>query len=112
MSPENKKAAGRTIEIMERQLGQLVRLIDDLLDVSRITTGKLALKREVVTLQQVITGAVDLVQPTASERRQELLLTFPGEPIQLHADPTRPTQIFSNLVSNALKFSPQRNLCA
>jgi CheY-like chemotaxis protein/two-component sensor histidine kinase len=106
MSPENKNAAGRTIEIMERQLGQLVRLIDDLLDVSRITTGKLSLKLEVVTLQQVITGAVDLVQPTASERAQKVLLTFPGEPIQLHADPTRLTQIFSNLLNNALKFSP------
>jgi CheY-like chemotaxis protein/two-component sensor histidine kinase len=106
MSPENKTAAGQTIDIMERQLGQLVRLIDDLLDVSRITAGKLSLKREVVTLQQVIAGAVDLVQPTASERGQEVLLTFPREPIQLHADPTRLTQIFSNLLNNARKFSP------
>jgi len=93
-------------EMMERQLNQMVRLVDDLLDVSRITTGKLSLRREPTDLATVMRGAIDTVTPYLEARRQALKVALPPQTVHLDADPTRLAQVFSNLLHNAAKFTP------
>jgi signal transduction histidine kinase len=90
---------------MERQLGQMVRLIDDLLDVSRITRNKLDLRRERVELASVIRHAVEACGPLAEGADHQLTVVLPPEPIFLNADPVRLTQVFVNLLGNACKFT-------
>ncbi|HET9252484.1 MAG TPA: ATP-binding protein, partial [Candidatus Eisenbacteria bacterium] len=92
-------------EIMERQLRQLVRLVDDLLDVSRITTGKLVLKREDASFEEIIQSALDATAPYFETRQVRLQVTLPAEPLRLRADPTRLAQVFLNLLHNAAKFT-------
>jgi len=100
-------SAQRTRLMMERQLGQLVRLIDDLLDISRITSGKLVLRLARIELQAAIHSAIEAVQPLLDAAGQVLRLDMPAEPIWLHADPTRISQVVNNLLANAAKYSPQ-----
>jgi signal transduction histidine kinase/ActR/RegA family two-component response regulator len=90
---------------MERQLQQLVRLTDDLLDVSRITQDKMELKRERVDLRLVIQSAVEAMRPLASDRGHSLHVDLPPEPLYVQADFTRVAQAFSNLLSNAAKYT-------
>ena len=97
--------ASNARDMMERQLRQLVRLVDDLLDVSRITTGKLALRTSVVSLQEVIGSAIDTARPLLEERRHALTVRLPDEPLQVDADATRLSQVFSNLLNNAAKYT-------
>jgi signal transduction histidine kinase/ActR/RegA family two-component response regulator len=92
-------------EIMNRQLRQLVRLVDDLLDVSRITTGKLKIQRERVDLNSIIESALDMAKPHLDAKRIQFTVTVPREPIYLDADPTRLSQVFLNLLHNAAKFT-------
>ena len=91
--------------MMERQLQQMVRLVDDLLDVSRITTGKLVLRTERVSLQDVMTIAIDAVQPLIDAKRHTLSIDLPAITIELDADATRLSQIFSNILNNAVKYT-------
>ena len=95
----------QTREMMERQLNQMVRLIDDLLDVSRISRGKMDLRIERVDLSDVIRQAVETCRPMAEAARHEVLVTTPAQPVYLDADPIRLAQVFSNLISNACKFT-------
>jgi len=90
---------------MERQLVQLVRLIDDLLDLSRITRDRIELRRERTTLASVVGNAVETVRPLIAERVHELTLVMPAEEIRLWADPTRLSQIIANLLHNAAKYT-------
>jgi PAS domain S-box-containing protein len=92
---------------MERQTQQLVRLIDDLLDVSRITQGKLQLRTCRVALTDVVQSAVEASRPLIDEAGQELTLTMPEQPIHLDADPHRLAQVISNLLGNAAKYTPE-----
>ena len=92
-------------EIMDRQLRQLVRLVDDLLDVSRITTGKVVLQREPVLLDNVVESALETVRPFVAERGIALSAKKPGEPLTLRADATRMAQALTNLLHNAAKFT-------
>lgn len=92
-------------ETMERQLGQIVRLVDDLLDVSRIARNKLELRRERVELKMIVDRAVEIGRPLAEQKKHELSVQLQIEPIYLHADPARMTQVFSNLLSNACKYT-------
>ena len=92
-------------EMMERQLQQMVRLVDDLLDVSRITTGKLALRTEIVELQDVIRSAIDTAKPLLEQRQHALGVVLPPEPLQVDADATRLSQVFSNLLNNAANYT-------
>jgi PAS domain S-box-containing protein len=92
--------------MMERQLGQMVHLIDDLLDVSRITQGKLELRRERLELTAVIESAVETSRPLIERKRQRLAILLPPEPIFLDADLTRLSQVVLNLLNNAAKYTP------
>jgi PAS domain S-box-containing protein len=91
--------------MMERQLLHLVRLVDDLLDASRISRGKVELRSSFVTLDSVIRSAAERIGPTASIRGHELLLQLPEQPFYLQADPVRLAQVFSNLLDNACKYT-------
>jgi PAS domain S-box-containing protein len=91
--------------VIERQVVQMVRLIDDLLDISRISRGKIELRKELVPLQQVIATAVESSQPIIREYRHELSTKVPGEPLTVIADPTRLAQAILNLINNAAKYT-------
>ena len=99
--PTIKRAQG----IVRRQLEQMVRLVDDLLDVSRITSGKLVIRKQAVELATVVQNAVDTARPVLDERRQTLEVDLPQAPIHLYADAVRLSQVFSNLLNNAAKYS-------
>lgn len=91
--------------MMERQVQHLVRLVDDLLDVSRVTRGKIELRKERVELANVIARAVETVQPLIAVQGHRLELSLPQESLLLHADPIRLAQVVSNLLTNAAKYS-------
>ena len=91
--------------MMERQLGHMVRLIDDLLDLSRISRGKVELRREPVELAEVVRQAVETSRPALEEAGHELAVRLPSQPILVEADVTRLTQVFANLLNNAAKFT-------
>ncbi len=92
-------------QIMERQVRQMVRLVDDLLDVSRISHGKIELRREHVELAAVIQQAVESSRPAIDKFRHALTVNLPSAPIYLYADPVRMAQAFGNLLNNATKYS-------
>jgi PAS domain S-box-containing protein len=98
-------AAVEARELMVRQLAHLVRLVDDLLEVSRITHGKIELRREPVELASVIESAVETVRPLVDAARQRLEVSLPAEPLWLEGDPIRLSQIFGNLLNNATKYT-------
>ncbi len=102
---------GQTLEaarsMMERQLGQMVRLVDDLLDVSRITRGKVELKRERLDLRSIIRSAIETAQPWIEGQKHRLSVTMPDQPVWVDADPTRLAQVFSNLLNNAAKYTAE-----
>jgi two-component system, sensor histidine kinase len=95
-------------EVMDRQLRQMVRLVDDLLDVSRITTGKLMLKRAPVTLATVVQSALDSAEPIIRRRQLDLVVSMPTEALVLNVDATRIAQVLLNLLHNAAKFTEPR----
>jgi PAS domain S-box-containing protein len=97
---------GRTLPVMERQLGLMVRLIDDLLDVSRITSGKIVLQHELVSLQTIVDIAVETTASNLASRQIRLDVVLPVEPIWLEVDSARISQVISNILTNAAKFSP------
>lgn len=92
-------------DVIDRQMQGMTRLIDDLLDVSRITRNKLELRRERTELAQVVQGAVETSRPLIEECGHELTVTLPPEPIPLNADVTRLAQVFLNLLNNAAKYT-------
>jgi two-component system, sensor histidine kinase len=96
----------RVLDMMERQLAQLVRLIDQLLDVSRIATGKVALQRERVALQSVIEQAVEAGQPALSAAQHTLCVDMPPQAIQVFGDVSRLSQAVGNVLHNATKYTP------
>ena len=91
--------------IMERQVSQLVRLVDDLLDISRITKGKLQLRKERVELADVLNAAIETARPRIEASAHELTVTMPAQPVHVEADLTRLAQVFSNLLNNAAKYT-------
>lgn len=92
--------------IIDRQLLHLVRLVDDLLDLSRITRDRLELRKTRVDLREVIQQAVEIAKPLAESKNHHLRVEVPDSPITVEADPTRLAQVFSNLLNNASKFTP------
>ncbi|HEY1860287.1 MAG TPA: PAS domain S-box protein, partial [Gemmataceae bacterium] len=89
----------------ERQLGQMVRLVDDLLDVSRITRNKLELRRQSVELASIVYQAVETCRPLAESHRHEVTVALPPESIYINGDSVRLAQVFSNLLNNACKYT-------
>jgi signal transduction histidine kinase len=94
----------RAREVIERQVQHLVRLIDDLLDVSRITRGMITLQRERVLIDSVVARAVETARPVIDARQHELTLEFPDELLTVDGDQTRLVQIIGNILHNAAKF--------
>jgi signal transduction histidine kinase len=95
----------RARETVERQVEQMTRLIDDLLDVSRITRGKIELRQEVVVLSALVARALEAARPVIDERGHRLTLDLPDEPVALSADPARLEQVLANLLNNAAKYT-------
>jgi CheY-like chemotaxis protein len=93
------------LDVLERQVGQMVRLVDDLLDAARISRGKIDLRRERVELSPIVDHVVEAVRPIAERRGQELTVTLPSAPVHLVADPIRLGQMIGNLLNNACKFT-------
>ncbi|HET6329039.1 MAG TPA: ATP-binding protein [Planctomycetaceae bacterium] len=92
-------------EMMQRQLKQMVRLIDDLMDVSRITHGKIQLRRECVNLAAAVSGAIEVVEPFIKSCGHELSISTPAAPLFVDGDLARLTQVFGNVLHNAAKYS-------
>jgi PAS domain S-box-containing protein len=105
LAGDDRGAMDEALGLMERQVTHMVRLIDDLMDVSRITRGKLGLRKERVELAGVVRAAVDTSRPLIHSAGHELSVTLPARPIFLDADPTRLSQVFSNLLNNAAKYT-------
>ncbi len=101
-----QRAADRpTLAIMRRQLSHLVRLIDDLLDISRINQGKLELRREPVTLAAIIASATEATRPLVDAAGHALCIVVDDPDLVIHADPTRASQVVANLLHNACKYT-------
>jgi PAS domain S-box-containing protein len=98
---------GWAADVIDRQVSQLSRLIDDLMDVSRVTRGQIRLDAGPVDLTKAIAGGLETVQPTIQARRQELVSLVPPSPVMVHGDATRLAQVVSNIVHNAAKFTPE-----
>jgi CheY-like chemotaxis protein/two-component sensor histidine kinase len=94
--------------MMDRQLAQMVRLVDDLLDVSRIDRGKIDLRRERVPVDAMVSAAIETARPSIDAKSHELVVHFAQKTLHLDGDPVRLAQIVSNLLINAAKFTPAR----
>jgi signal transduction histidine kinase/ActR/RegA family two-component response regulator len=105
LTQADSPAAIRAREVMERQMTQMVRLVDDLIDVSRISTGKLAVQKERVMLQDIARNALETVRPLVDARGHALHVDLPSTPIWVEADFTRLSQVLSNLLNNAAKYT-------
>jgi signal transduction histidine kinase len=99
----------KTRDMMDRQVQHLARLVDDLLDVSRITRGKADLRIEPIDLKDVLARAVETVRPLVDSRRHRLTVSQPARPVWVAADVTRLTQVVGNLLNNAAKYSEENS---
>ncbi len=95
---------GLAIEVIDRQVDMLSRLVDDLLDVSRISKGKITLRKEPLEISAAIQRAIDTALSSIHSRGQTLSVTLPNEPLYVEGDPARIEQVFCNLLNNAAKF--------
>src|SRR5262249_60578982 len=99
------QASAELQEMMERQVEHLVRLVDDLLEISRITRGKIELRRQRVELATVVKNALETSRPLIEAAGHQLTVTLPPEPVVLDADPVRLAQVVANLLNNAAKYT-------
>jgi PAS domain S-box-containing protein len=106
MAPDDREIIERTRRTMERQATQLVTLVDDLLNVSRITRGKLELRQRVTPIRPVIETALEAIAPAIEQGGLTLTYSPPDRPLHVLADPNRLAQVLSNLLSNAAKYTP------
>ena len=97
----------RARQVLDRQVTHMARIVDDLLDVSRITQGKVELRKERLELTSLVNAAVELCRPGVNASRHTLTISLPDEPVTLDADAVRLTQVLVNLLNNAIKFTPQ-----
>jgi two-component system, chemotaxis family, CheB/CheR fusion protein len=103
--PDLSRRANHALDVLQRQVGQMVRLVDDLLDAGRISRGKIELRKERVELASIVHQAVEVVRPLAETKCQELTVALPRAALHLNADPARLAQIVGNLLNNACKFT-------
>jgi PAS domain S-box-containing protein len=106
-SGSNPPAAQMACEILQRQLRHVTRLVDDLLDVSRITAGRVDLQIEVIDMEQLLRTVEGALRPSFEAAQQQLTITAPRDPVFAYGDRTRLVQVFSNLLQNAHKYTPQ-----
>jgi PAS domain S-box-containing protein len=95
----------RARKVIERQVDQLARMVEDLLDAARIAQGKVTLRRAPTALNEIIESVVQVVQPSVQELQQQLVVDVPADAVWLDADAARLQQVFSNLLTNAVKFT-------
>ncbi len=107
LARDDAEAVEQARSMMERQLGQMVRLIDDLMDLSRISRGKVELRKERVELAKVVQHAVETSRPLIEASGHDLTIQVPPDPIYVDADLTRLAQVFSNLLNNAAKYTEE-----
>ncbi len=107
VAPEDAGAVVSAREVIGRQLAQMVRLIDDLLDLSRVSRGIVDLRRSRLTLADALRDAIETSRPLIEQSGHSLTVTLPGEEVVLEADPTRIVQVVANLLNNAAKFTPR-----
>ncbi|HEY4394409.1 MAG TPA: PAS domain-containing protein [Polyangia bacterium] len=105
LAPGQTELAGQYQTIIARQAHHMKRLLDDLLDVSRVSLGKIQLVEERVDANALLQQAVEATRPAIAEKRQVLALALAPRPLMLNADPTRLVQVFANLISNAVKYT-------
>jgi PAS domain S-box-containing protein len=108
MAGDDRKLIDNILDTMERQLSQMVRLIDDLLDLSRITSNKLELRKDQVDLKHTLRDAIETSLPQIESSGHRLEIELPTESLILNADSVRLAQVFSNLLNNAAKYTPPR----
>ncbi|MES2263722.1 MAG: response regulator [Pseudomonadota bacterium] len=106
LDPDVPAAQENARQMILRQTAHMVRLVDDLLDVSRISQGKIALRRADVQLRSVLLAAVETAMPNIEQRHHTLDIDLPPQPVWLHADSVRLSQVVANLLNNAAKFTP------
>ena len=104
--PDDAEAVKSATTLMDRQVVQMVRLVDDLLDISRISRGKIELRMERIELVSAVAEVVEAIRPFAQGLQHTLTTSFPAQPIELDADHTRLAQLVGNLLNNACKFTP------
>lgn len=104
-SPVSNGLHEETITLVNQQVNQITRLLDDLLDVSRITLGKIQLRRENLNLSQIIDISIESVKPLMHQKEHTLDVNYPLEPVWVHGDATRLSQVFTNLLNNAAKYT-------
>ncbi|HZM47774.1 MAG TPA: ATP-binding protein [Burkholderiales bacterium] len=112
LKSDGANSTGSLLEIMERQVNHLVRLVDDLLELSRITRGVLELRRERVELSTIVRNALETSEPLVQAGRHRLDVSLPGETLWLEGDPVRLSQVLSNLLNNAAKYTPDAGTIA
>ena len=95
----------RVTSVMERQVSHLIRLVDDLLEVSRITRGVIDVQREPLELAAIVRAAVDTIRPAIESARHELTMDMPADPLAISGDAVRLTQVFANILANAAKYT-------
>jgi PAS domain S-box-containing protein len=105
-SAHTPELAAKAHAAMDRQLTHLVRMVDDLLDASRVTLGKLTLRREQLDFRDVLESALETTRPTITANGQELRVIVPALPLPIACDPTRLSQVLANLLNNATKYTP------
>ncbi|MGQ0764729.1 MAG: ATP-binding protein [Gemmatimonadota bacterium] len=96
---------GRIIDMLERQVNHLVRLVDDLMEISRITRGRIELRPECIDLTSVVNNAIETSRPVIDQGRHRLVTDLPAEPVPVVGDPVRLTQVVSNLLNNAARYT-------
>jgi PAS domain S-box-containing protein len=94
-------------DVIERQVQHMTRMVDDLLDVSRITRGMINLHKEAIDIATVVTRAVEMTQPIIDARKHHLIVAPPAAPVRLEADPPRLAQVLANLLNNAAKYTEE-----
>ena len=108
LAADKPATMARVRDVMERQVNQMVHLVNDLLDVARITRGQIELKLERTDLKTIIAGAVETSMPLIEANQHQLLVNMDEQPLPLDADPTRLAQVVSNLLNNAAKYTPAK----
>ena len=106
LKPHDREAAAWARAVMERQVAQMVRLIDDLLDLSRVSRGRIELRHERSDLASLVNGALEICGAAIKAGGHKLTLDLPAEALPLSVDPTRIVQVICNLISNAAKYTP------